>query len=116
MSTQDMANELVALCNQGQNTDAIDKHYSPAIVSLEVAEPMMESHGIDAVRAKNQWWVDNHEVHSASSQGPWVNGDQFVVEHNFDITQKATGQRFQMKRVRPVFGRGRQDRSREVLL
>lgn len=96
MHTKDVANELVALCRQGQNMVAVDKFYAPNIVSLEVQDPMRELKGIDAVKGKGQWWEANHEVHGGSVNGPWVNGDNFVVEFKFDITPKATGQRTEM--------------------
>lgn len=96
VSTREIADELVALCKQGQNIAAIDKFYAPNVVSLEVQDPMREVHGIEAVKGKNQWWMENHEVHGAAAAGPWVNGDNFIVEFKYDITPKATGQRFQM--------------------
>lgn len=97
VSTSAIATELVALCNQGQNMTAINTLYAPHITSIEVMDPMRELHGIDAVRGKAQWWAENHEVHGGSASGPWVNGDNFLVQFEFDITPKATGQRTQMK-------------------
>jgi hypothetical protein len=97
MTIRDLATDLVTLCNSGQGMTAIDKYYSSGIVSIEVAEPMKELHGIEAVRAKNEWWANSHEVHSAKSVGPWVNGEHFIVEHNYDITQKESGRRLQVK-------------------
>jgi hypothetical protein len=99
MTTHDIATELVALCNQGQNMDAMEKFYAPNITSIEVMEPMRELHGIDAVRGKAMWWADNHVVHSGAATGPWVNGNNFIVQFDYDITQKATGNRIQMKEL-----------------
>jgi hypothetical protein len=42
---------------------------------------------------KGDWWRENHEVHGVSVNGPYVNGDQFVVRFTIDVTPKATGQR-----------------------
>lgn len=95
-STTAVANELVALCRAGRNLDAIAKLYSPKIVSIEsVGSETMpaEMTGIDAIRQKNQWWLDNYEVHSAEANGPFVGGDQFAVQYLFDTTFKPTGQR-----------------------
>jgi ketosteroid isomerase-like protein len=96
-STATVAQELAALCRQGRNLDAIDKLYSPNIVSIEpVGDETTppEMHGIDAVRGKNTWWFDNHEVHSAEVNGPFVGDRQFAVQYDFDVTFKPTGQRF----------------------
>ena len=99
MAIADIANDLVNLCRQGQFSEAIDKHYSENIVSVEPIEgtPEMPARmeGIEAIRAKNQWWVANHEVHGLSADGPFVGENQFAVRFHMDVTPKATGQRMQ---------------------
>jgi hypothetical protein len=55
-----------------------------------------EMKGIDAIRGKNQWWMENHEVHSANVNGPFVGEDQFAVEFDFDVTFKHNGKRMKM--------------------
>ena len=99
MSTSEVADRLVGLCKEGKNLVAIDELYSPDVVSLEKQDPMREVHGIDGVRGKNTWWQENHEVHGATVEGPFVNGDHFAVRYNYDITPKATGARTQMDEV-----------------
>jgi ketosteroid isomerase-like protein len=101
-STATVAQELTDLCRAGKNFEAIDRLYSPDIVSIESAgsEDMpREMKGIDAIRGKNQWWMDNHEVHSHAANGPFVGEDQFAVEFEWDATHKPTGQRFQMSEL-----------------
>jgi hypothetical protein len=99
MTTTDIAKDLVALCNAGDNMTAIERYYSPQIVSREVNEPMKEIRGIDGVKAKAAWWFENHDVHSRATRGPWVNDNHFAVEHTFDITFKPTGRRFTMNEI-----------------
>ena len=99
MTTKDIANRLVELCRTGQNVTAVDELYADHIVSLEVADPMKEIHGIEGVRGKNTWWLENHEVHGHSVDGPFVNDDEFAVRFSFDITPKATGTRVTMDEV-----------------
>ena len=53
----------------------MDSLYSPDIVSMEAGAPpgqSRESKGLAAVKAKGEWWVANHEVHSAKVEGPLV--------------------------------------------
>lgn len=98
-STAAVANELVALCRAGRNLDAIAKLYSPKVVSVEpVGSETMpaEITGIEAIRQKNEWWLDNYEVNSAEVNGPFVGGDQFAVQYVFETTFKPTGQRAAM--------------------
>ena len=100
-STLDVAKQLVDLCKQGKNLDAIDQLYADDIVSIEAcAMPEMPQtqRGKEAIRAKNQWWVDNHDIHDCQVTGPLPNGDQFVVLFHIDVTPKVgptAGQRMQ---------------------
>jgi ketosteroid isomerase-like protein len=101
-TTAAVANELVALCREGKNMDAINKLYSPDIVSIEsMGNEQMpaEMKGIEAIRGKNQWWVDSHEVHAATANGPYVGGDQFAVHYIYDVTFKPTSKRMAMKEM-----------------
>ena len=102
MSTTQIGQELVALCKQGKNMEAIEKFYSPNIISVEaMAMPGMgqTQEGIEAIKGKNKWWVENHEVHGGEVSGPFPNGDRFAVLFKFDVTPKHTGQRMTMEEV-----------------
>ena len=101
LSTIEVANTLVDLCRQGRNHEAIAQLYADDIVSIEAGagspEMSREAHGRDAVLAKGQWWVDNHDVHSSQVTGPWPHDDQFIVNHRYDVTHKPSGKRFTME-------------------
>jgi len=56
-----------------------------------------EVRGLKAVMEKGKQWMDNHEVHGAKVEGPWPNGDRFVVRFSYDVTNKPSGKRFQME-------------------
>lgn len=99
MSVADIANDLVAKCRMGQNLEAIEAHYADDIVSIEpVGNEQMPARqeGIKAIKGKNKWWIDNHEIHSGDVGGPYVGEDQFAVHFKFDVTNKPTGMRMQM--------------------
>lgn len=99
MSTQDIAGDLVALCKAGKFDESGEKYWADDVVSIEAGGPPgMDpvSRGKDAVRGKGEWWAGAHEIHSADAEGPYVNGDQFIVRFKMDITVKQTGERMQM--------------------
>jgi hypothetical protein len=101
-STAAVAQDLVSLCRAGRNLEAIDKHYSPKIVSIESVgseEMPAEMSGIEAIRQKNEWWFQNNEVHKAEANGPFVGENQFAVQYTFDVTFKPTGQRTEMSEM-----------------
>jgi ketosteroid isomerase-like protein len=99
MTTQEIANDLVALCQQGKFAESGEKYWAADVLSVEAGAPPggdPASRGIEAARAKGEWWATNHEVHGVEVEGPYCNGDQFVVHFKMDITPKASGQRMTM--------------------
>jgi ketosteroid isomerase-like protein len=102
MSVAEVANDLAKLCREGKNLEAIDKYYAENIVSLEsMSGPGMpaEMTGLEAIRGKNQWWLENHDIHNAEANGPYVGSDQFAIEFKYDVTQKGSGQRIQLNEM-----------------
>ena len=102
MNTLDIAKQLVDLCRQGKNVEALNTLFADELVSVEAgAAPGMEreARGLAAVKAKGEWWVANHEIHSASVTGPWPHDDRFIVGFQYDITNKPSGQRMKLDEV-----------------
>ena len=104
MSAQEIGKKLVELCKKNQNAEAISTLYADDIVSVEaVTMPGTvdrTTKGLEGVRGKNQWWSDNHTVHSADVAGPYPHGeDRFAVRFQYDITNKPSGQRMKMDEV-----------------
>jgi ketosteroid isomerase-like protein len=101
-STATVAQELVALCREGRNLDAVNQLYSSRIVSIESSgtpEMPAEMSGIEAIREKHEWWDANNEVHSVEVNGPFLGEDQFAVQFTWDATFKPTGQRSTMSEM-----------------
>ncbi|MGO8718364.1 MAG: SnoaL-like domain-containing protein [Acidobacteriaceae bacterium] len=102
MSTAEIAKGLVDLCRERKYMEAVEKYYSDAIVSVESASAPgtpAEMKGIEAIKGKTQWWIDNHQVHSEVVNGPFVGEKQFAVEFKFDVTHKPSGKRKQMEEM-----------------
>jgi ketosteroid isomerase-like protein len=99
MGTQELAQAFTDLCRKGQFDEAGKRFWSDDIVSKEAMPgEMAELKGRKAVEAKGTWWYENHEVHGAKVEGPYVNGDQFVVRFTMDVTPKG-GKRMGMDEV-----------------
>ena len=100
MTTQEIAADFTAMLKKHDFHGAGEKYNADTIASYEAMEgPMAVCHGKEAVAKKGEWWMANHEVHSSKAEGPYVNGDQFVVRFTMDITAKATGQRMTLDEV-----------------
>ena len=95
MTTQEIANDLIALCKQGKFGESGEKYWADDVLSVEPMGDSPESRGIDAARGKGEWFVNNHEIHGVEVDGPYVNGDQFVVRFKMDVTPTG-GQRMTM--------------------
>ena len=102
MSVMDIGKELVTLCRQGKNQEAIDRLYDPNIESVEPhAMPGMDpvQKGVAAIKGKNKWWTDNHTIHGNTIEGPYANGERFTVRFSYDVTPKQTGKRMTMEEI-----------------
>jgi SnoaL-like protein len=102
MTTQEVGQKLVKLCSEGKFAEASETLYSPDIVSIEAAAPpggSRETKGLAGVKAKGEWWVANHEVHSSTVEGPLVAGSHFAVAFKFDVTFKPQAKRFKMEEI-----------------
>ena len=102
MTTQQVADELVRLCRAGKFHEATGSLYADDIVSVEAGAPpgqSRESTGLGAVKAKGEWWEQNHEVHAATVEGPLVAGAHFAVTFKLDVTFKPENRRLQMEEV-----------------
>ncbi len=104
MSAMEIGKRLVGLCNAGKSLEAVDALYDEKIVSIEgqgsdAIPARLE--GIEAVRGKSVWWLENHEVHSSTATGPFCGhrDDQFLVKFDMDMTDKSSAQRTQMSEV-----------------
>ena len=98
-TTQQLAEDLVAMCKQGQFDGSGEKYWADDVVSLEpMPGDMARIQGKAGVRAKGEWWYANHEIHAVEVEGPYVNGDQFVVRFKMDLTPKG-GERIRMDEV-----------------
>ena len=102
MNTEEVATKLAEYCRNGEWMKAVDELYAKDIVSIEphAMENMpAEMRGIDQVRGKTEWWVNNFDVHSVKTGGPFVARDTFVVQFDVDVTEKASKKRIQMSEV-----------------
>jgi SnoaL-like domain len=102
MNTEEVAKKVVELTRKQAWKEAIDTLYGKDIVSVEARtmdRSSPETRGIDGVRGKTQWWLENMQVHSAKVSGPFVAHDRFVVQYDIDVTDKNSKKRMQMSEV-----------------
>lgn len=97
--TATVARDLVRLVREGRNLEAVDRLYSPDVMSTEPTGPEgvpQTLRGLDAVRKKNDWWFGSHDVHETVVSGPFLGDDQFAVSYTFDFSPKPAGPRVRM--------------------
>jgi ketosteroid isomerase-like protein len=105
MTTQQIANDVAALCRQGKFEEAQNKYYSSDVKSIEpehAPRPQGSSRaaqGMPAIKQKGQMFHDMVEQnHGIVVSGPIVAGDWFSIGLNMDITMKGQG-RSQMDEI-----------------
>ncbi|MGK7862773.1 SnoaL-like domain-containing protein [Falsiroseomonas sp. E2-1-a4] len=100
MTVREVAEGFAALCKADKHDEAGERYWAEDVVSLEAMDgPMSEVRGRAAVKGKGEWWYANHEIHSTTTEGPFVHGDQFALRFEMDVTTKETGQRVQMAEI-----------------
>jgi ketosteroid isomerase-like protein len=104
MEPKKIGETLMSLNCDGRYIDAISAYYSEDVVSVDTHGngTRTEAHGIDEIRAKSIRWIEEHDVHSVSAEGPMLNGDQFSVIYDFELTPKSGPQAGERTKVREV--------------
>jgi ketosteroid isomerase-like protein len=98
MSNNEAIKAFTDMLKAGDHEGAAARFNAANIVSLEAMPgPMARVEGAAGVKAKSEWWYANHDVHAVTTEGPYINGDQFVVIFDMDFTAKETGVRHQSK-------------------
>lgn len=103
MALKDIADELVAGCREGREMDNLGKLYAPDAVSVEAADMSgngRETHGVDGIRGKHEWWASTTEVTGGAVSDPMLHGDdRFAVIFEVQGRDKESGKSFDMKEV-----------------
>ncbi|MBX2854508.1 MAG: nuclear transport factor 2 family protein [Rhodobacteraceae bacterium] len=100
---REIADQLVAHCKANTEAEALTTLYAPDAVSVEATDMSgagAESAGVEAIRAKHEWWSGAMEVHDATVEGPFHHGDdRFGVIFSVDATTRESGKRSQMREL-----------------
>ena len=102
MNTEQVAQKVVELVRKQAWHEALDTLYDRDIVSIEAMASegdSPEKRGIDQVRGKTDWWLENMQVHSFEANGPFVAHDRFIVQYDADVTDKNSKKRMQLSEV-----------------
>jgi hypothetical protein len=94
MTTQQIANRLYELCNQGKYEEAIKELYSPDAESIEPAKAAAQGweirvKGMEKFQEKGKKWQSMTETfHGASTTKPIIAGNQIALGLTMDVTMK----------------------------
>lgn len=99
MTALEVGRQLVTLSREGRNMEVFDQLYAEDVTTSEASDwPTFpkETRGVEIVRRKNRWFSDNFVVHRLEVEGPWPNGEQFIVLFRLEVTEKATARKMQI--------------------
>lgn len=95
-----IGSDLVQMFNAGRWGEIEKKWWEPRTIrSIEGMGVSMAWNGADGVGAKNAWWAQDHVIHGASAEGPYVGATGFAVKFRMDVETKSTGKRETMEEV-----------------
>jgi hypothetical protein len=93
-ATLDIARHFTCLLRESDFIAAEGKYRSDDVVRVEpFDEPAWLCCGEEAVRKRDERWREGHIVHTCLIEGPYLNGEQFLVRLRMEVTSKATGNR-----------------------
>jgi len=101
MTTQEIANRLVALCLEGKNVDAVNELFADNAVSIECNDSMGEKtvEGKAGILGKQEnFHAMVEEFHGQEISAPIVGGNHFSISWSIDVTFKGQG-RIQMSEI-----------------
>lgn len=88
MSIEQLAQDFTKAVRE-DDAATYKSYWADDIVSLEPQDgPMARVEGREALQQKHDWWQANTQVHSTTTEGPYVFGDQFAVRYGMDVTTK----------------------------
>ncbi len=93
MTTQAIADRLVAMCRAGQYVEAINDLYAPEVRQSE--NGVEQTLARDAVAAACRAWLDSRVLHGSEVLGLHVAPDSIVLELRYDQTPHGTHERQQ---------------------
>lgn len=97
MPIEQLAKDFTAAV-MGDDADAYKAFWADEIVSLEPGnDETARTEGREALLAKHAWWEANAEMHSVTTEGPYIFGDQFALRFTMDVTMQ--GERSQMAEI-----------------
>lgn len=103
MVLKEIADELVAGCREGREMANLERLYAPDAVSVEASDmggQGRETHGIEGIRGKHEWWAASTEVTGGSVSDPMLHGDdRFAVIFEVQGRDRESGKSFDMKEV-----------------
>tara|TARA_R110000850_G_scaffold13548_7_gene43874 strand:- start:149 stop:514 length:366 start_codon:yes stop_codon:yes gene_type:complete len=102
MTLQEIADELVAGVRENRAKENLGKLYAPDAVSVEALDMGggREVKGVDAIRAKHDWWQNTVEWLGGDVEGPFPHGDdRFAVYYTMHTRDKDSGKEHHGKEI-----------------
>ena len=95
MNALEVGNKLVAYLESHDMEKIYKELYSNDIVSIEADG--QTARGMQEISAKGEWWNKTFEVKSMKWDGPYPNGDDFILFYDMSLIEKATNKESRMK-------------------
>ncbi len=93
MTTQDIADKMVAYNREHNYKACYDELYAEEATSTENWGPQPEVYtGLTAIKEKSAKWMESvQEIHNTSCSEPLVSDNSFAITFTMDVTYKEMG-------------------------
>lgn len=99
MDIRELAEDYAGLVAAGKMDAAATSYWADDLVTREAMPgEWAETHGRAQALEKAAWWYANHDIHGLRAEGPFVNGDMFLIILEMDVTPKG-GERMSMREI-----------------
>lgn len=89
MTTQEVADRLVAMNRDDLHMEIYEELYTPDVVSVENWGERMEFSGMEAIKEKGEkWYASIEEMHEVRVSDPLVSDKSFAVTFYMDVSHK----------------------------
>jgi hypothetical protein len=87
-----IAHDVVKMIRGRAGDEAIwAKHWHKKCDSIEGSETRMAWRGMKQIRAKSDWWTQDHAIRSGTVEGPYLGATGFSVRFKMQVETLSTG-------------------------
>jgi hypothetical protein len=92
LTPAEIAHDVVQMIRSRAGDEAIwAKHWHKKCDSIEGSETRMAWRGMKQIRAKSDWWTQDHAIRGGGVEGPYLGATGFAIRFKMQVETLSTG-------------------------